>query len=159
MLLETVYAPSVSLPKSDDVVNDGSVQVAPPAEVGGGVTGVEAGAEAVGVAVGWEGEAVGDVPGAEADGDDGDGDDDDDAWDGDGPAIVAVGVVGPVAVMVFSIMAACLPLAAACLGTYAWGAPVRVVAAPWGAPVRVAEVIVRALWPAAPLRAGCGPVA
>ena len=65
-----MYAPSVSLPKSDDVVNDGSVQVAPPAEVGGGVTGVEAGAEAVGVAVGWVGEAVGDVPGAEADGDD-----------------------------------------------------------------------------------------
>jgi hypothetical protein len=113
MLLETVYAPSVSLPKAADVENDGSVQVALPTEVGGGVTG----AEAVGVAVGWEGEAVGDVPGEEADGDDGDGDDDDDAWDGDGAEIVAVGVVGPVAVTVFSIMAECLPLPAACLGT------------------------------------------
>jgi hypothetical protein len=119
MLLETVYAPSVSLPKSDDVVNDGSVQVALPAEADGGVTGVEAGAEAVGVAVGWVGEAVGDVPGAEADGDDGDGDDDacdeDDA--GDGAEVASDGVVGPVAVTVRSIMAACFPLEAACLGT------------------------------------------
>jgi hypothetical protein len=114
MLLETVYAPSVSLPKSDDVVNDGSVQVAPPAEVGGGVTAVVAGAE--GVAAGWVGEAVGDVPGAEADGDDGDGDDDD-ACDGDGAEVAPAGVVGPVAVTVFSIMAACFPLEAACLGT------------------------------------------
>jgi hypothetical protein len=112
MLLETVYAPSVSLPKSDDVVNDGSVQVAPPAEVGGGVLAVVAGAEAVGVAVGWVGEADGDVPGEEADGDD-----DDDAWDGDGAELAPVGVVGPVAVMVFSIMAECFPLEAACLGT------------------------------------------
>ena len=78
---------------------------------------MEAGAEAVGVVLGWEGEAVGDVPGEEADGDDGDGEDDDDAWDGDGDEIVGVGVVGPVAVTVFSIMAACLPLEAACLGT------------------------------------------
>jgi hypothetical protein len=117
MLLETVYAPSVSLPKSDDVVNDGSVQVALPPETGGGVTAVVAGAEAVGVAAGWVGEAVGDVPGAEADGDDGDGDDDDDAFDGDGAEVAPVGVVGPVAVTVFSIMAACFPLEAACLGT------------------------------------------
>ena len=43
---------------------------------------------------------------------------DDDAWDGDGPEAAAAGVVGPVAVTVLSIMAACLPLAAAaCLGT------------------------------------------
>jgi hypothetical protein len=119
MLLETVYAPSVSLPKSDDVVNDGSVQAALPAEVGGGVAGVEAGAEAVGVAVGWVGEAVGDVPGEEADGDDGDEEADDDACDGDGDgaAVAPVGVVGPVAVTVFSIIAACFPLEAACLGT------------------------------------------
>jgi hypothetical protein len=116
MLLETVYAPSVSLPKSDDVVNDGSVQVALPAVTGGGVAAVVAGAEAVGVAVGSVGEADGDVPGKEADGDD-----DDDACDGDGDgdgAVLApVGVVGPVAVMVFSIMAECFPLEAACLGT------------------------------------------
>jgi hypothetical protein len=116
MLLETVYAPSVSLPKSDDVVNDGSVQVALPAEAGGGVTEVEAGAEAVGVAVGWVGEAVGDVPGAEADGDgDDDAFDEDDA--GDGAEVASDGVVGPVAVTVRSIMAACFPLEAACLGT------------------------------------------
>jgi hypothetical protein len=113
MLLETVYAPSVSLPKSDDVVNDGSGQVAPPAEAGGGIAGVEAGAEAVGVAVGWAGGTVGDVPGEEADGDD------DEADDGarDGAGLPAAGVVGPVAVTVFSIMAACFPLEAACLGT------------------------------------------
>jgi hypothetical protein len=92
------------------------VQVALPAEIGGGVTGVVAGAEAVGVAVGWVGVAVGDVPGEEADGDDGDGDEDD-ASDGDGAEVAPVGVVGPVAVTVFSIMAACFPLEAACLGT------------------------------------------
>ena len=34
-----------------------------------------------------------------------------------------------------------------------------VVAAPWGVPVLAAEVTVCALWSAAPLRAGCGPVA
>jgi hypothetical protein len=116
MLLETVYPPSVSLPKADDVVNDGSVQVAPSAEVGGGVVAVLAGAEAVGVALGWVGEADGDVPGGEADGLD---EADDDAWDGDGDGaeLAPVGVVGPVAVMVLSIMAECLPLEAACLGT------------------------------------------
>jgi hypothetical protein len=118
MLLETVYAPSVSLPKAADVVNDGSVQVAPPAVVGGGVAGMEAGAEAVGVAVGWVGEADGDVPGEEADGDDGDGDDDArDDGDADGVATPAAGVVGPFAVTVRSIIAACFPLEAACLGT------------------------------------------
>ena len=61
------------------------------------------------------------MPGEEAEGDDGDGDDDDeadeDAWDGDGAEIAADGVVGPVAVTVLSIMAACFPLEAACLGT------------------------------------------
>ena len=36
MLLETVYAPRVSLPNADDVVNDGSEQVPLPLEVGGG---------------------------------------------------------------------------------------------------------------------------
>jgi hypothetical protein len=46
MLLETVYAPRVSLPNADDVVNEGSVQVPLPLEVGGGVAG------AVAVAVG-----------------------------------------------------------------------------------------------------------
>lgn len=97
-------------------MNDGSVQVAPPADVDGGVTGAEAGAEAVGVVVGGEEEPVGDGPGEEAAGDDGDGDDDD-ARDGEGVESAAGGVVGPVAVTVFSIMAACLPLEAACLGT------------------------------------------
>jgi hypothetical protein len=67
MSLETVYAPRVSLPKAADVVNDGSVQVALPAEVGGGATGVEAGAEALGEGLGWV-EADGDGPGEEADG-------------------------------------------------------------------------------------------
>jgi hypothetical protein len=64
------------------------------------------------------GEAVGDVPAEEADGDGDDDDDaDEDAWDGDGAEIAAGGVVGPVAVTVFSIMAECFPLEAACLGT------------------------------------------
>jgi hypothetical protein len=101
MLLETVYAPSVSLPKADEVVNDGSAQLAL-AEVGGGVL-----AGAVG--------ADGDVPGEEAEGED---DADGDACDRerDGAETPAVGVVGPVAVTVFSIMAACFPLETACLG-------------------------------------------
>ena len=118
MSLETVYAPRVSLPKAADVENDGSVQLAPPETDRGGLTeGLAVGA--VGSAVDWEGEAVGDVPGEEAEGDDGDGDDDeaDDARDGDGAEIAPAGVAGPVAVTVFSIMAECLPLAAACLGT------------------------------------------
>ena len=112
-----MYAPRVSLPKAADVENDGSVQLAPPETDRGGLTEGRA-VGAVGSAVGWEGEAVGDVPGEEADGDDGDGDDEaDDAWDGDGAEIAPADVAGPVAVMVFSIMAECLPLAAACLGT------------------------------------------
>jgi hypothetical protein len=120
MLLETVYAPSVSLPKADEVVNDGFAQVAPPAEVGGGApAGALAGAVAageVGAALGWVGESDGDVPGEEADGED---DADGAACDRerDGAEATAAGVVGPVAVTVFSIMAACFPLEAACLGT------------------------------------------
>ncbi len=64
------------------------------------------------------------MPGEEADGDDGDGDDDDADAEGDAMRGTATAescrpsaVVGPVAVTVFSIMAACLPLEAACLGT------------------------------------------
>ena len=119
MLLETVYAPWVSLPNADDVVNDGSVQAPLPLEAGGGVAGVEAGAEVVAVGLGWAGEDDGDVPGEEADGD-GDAADDADAEGdaGDGDAEVpAVGAAGPVAATVFSIMALCFPLAAACRGT------------------------------------------
>jgi hypothetical protein len=126
MLLETVYAPRVSLPNADDVVNDGSVQVPLPLEVGAGVAGVEAGAELVAVGLGWVGEDDGEVPGEEADGEDGEGDAADDAdadaeaeagaGDGDADA-PAVGSTGPVAAAVFSIMAACLALVAACRGT------------------------------------------
>jgi hypothetical protein len=103
-------------------VNDGSVQVPLPLEVGAGVAGVEAGAELVAVGLGWVGEDDGEVPGEEADGEDGDGDAADDAeaeadaGDGDADA-PAVGSTGPVAAAVFSIMAACLALVAACRGT------------------------------------------
>ena len=170
MLLETVYAPRVSLPNADDVVNDGSAQAPLPEEVGGGVAGADADADAVGAGLDEEGEADGDVPGEESDGDDGDGDacdrdepdadepdaDEPDAdadrdADADGadcPAVVAapVAVEGPVGAAVCPIMAACFPLAAACLGTYAWaGFPsaagaARVVAAPSAVPGREAEV-------------------
>ena len=117
-----MYAPRVSLPNADDVVNDGSVQAPLPLEAGGGVAGVEAGAEAVAVGLGWVGEDEGDVPGEEADGEDGDGDAADDAdAEGDagdgGAEVPAVGAAGPVAATVFSIMAACLALVAACRGT------------------------------------------
>jgi hypothetical protein len=117
--LETVYAPRVSLPNADDVVNDGSVQVPLPLEVGAGVAGAEAGAEVVAVGLGWVGEDDGDVPGDEADGEDGDGDAADDA-DAEGDACdaeVAVGAAGPVPAAIFSNMAACFPLVAACRGT------------------------------------------
>ena len=119
MLLETVYAPRVSLPNAADVVNDGSVQAPLPLEVGGGVAGVEAGAEAVAVGLDWVGEAEGDVPGEEADSEDDAADDADaegDACDGDAE-VPAVGVAGPVAAAIFSSMAACLALVAACRGT------------------------------------------
>jgi hypothetical protein len=123
MLLETVYAPRVSLPNADDVVNDGSVQPPLPLEAGGGVAGVEAGAEVAAVGLGWAGEADGDVLGEEADGDgdaaddaDADADAEGDAGDGDAE-VPAVGAAGPVAATVFSIMAACLALVAACRGT------------------------------------------
>jgi hypothetical protein len=119
MSLETVYAPRVSLPNAEDVEKDGSVQVPLPLEVGGGAVGLDAGAEAVEIGTGWVGEADG-VPGDEADGDgdaDGDEADDDGRDDGDDAERSGVAAVGPVAVMVRSIMAACFPLEAACLGT------------------------------------------
>jgi hypothetical protein len=107
MLLETVYGPMFSLPKSEDVVNVGSVHAPLPAETGGGVVwvvGVGAGVVGVEVEVGVLGEGAGDVPGAEADGDEG---------AGAGAEWLAVGVECFVGA---AVLAACFPLAAACLG-------------------------------------------
>jgi hypothetical protein len=88
-------------------------------ELGGGVAGVEAGADVVGS--GWEGEADGEAPGDEADADGEDAGDEadeaDDDGDDDGEECPVVGAAGPVPVMVCSIIAECLPLEAACLGT------------------------------------------
>jgi hypothetical protein len=79
MLLERVYGPRFSLPKSADVVNDGSVHAPLPVAGGVGLGGVLGGG-----GVGFVGEGEGDALGGEADGDDGDGDGDD--ADGDGNA-------------------------------------------------------------------------
>src|ERR1700679_2199331 len=99
MLLETVYGPRFSLPKSEDVVNVGSVQAAVPAEVGGGVLRVVGlGAGAVGAELGA---GAGDAPGAGADGD---------AAGAEWLAVGAACLVGA------AVLAACFPLAAACRG-------------------------------------------
>jgi hypothetical protein len=121
MLLETVYAPSVSLPNAADVENDGSVQVGLPETDTGGLTeGLAAGA--VGFVLGWVGLADGDVPGEEADGADADGEapvgdvpcvDDDADWPAVGPAWVAGASMVPTA----PAGAVRLRLPAACLGT------------------------------------------
>ena len=118
-----MYAPSVSLPKAAEVVNVGSVQVALPAEVGGGVLAGAVAAGVVGAELAWVGEPDGDVPPDEADGDedgadadaDADADGDDDARDRD--EAPGAGVLGPVAVTVRSIIAECFALEAACRGT------------------------------------------
>jgi hypothetical protein len=93
------------------------VQLSLVPELGGGVAGVEAGADVVGS--GWEGEADGEAPGdeADADGEDAAGDEADADGDDDGEDCPVAGPAGPDAVMVCSIIAACLPLEAACLGT------------------------------------------
>jgi hypothetical protein len=127
MSLETVYAPSVSLPNAADVENDGSVQLAPETDSGGLTEGLAVGP--VGSALGWLGPADGDVPGdeadgaeAEADGEAPDGDvpcDGDDADDADWPTVGPAWVAEAPAVATAPAIpaAARLALEAACLGT------------------------------------------